>query len=308
MAETTELLSYALFLFLAYVYLPYNLFKFGAEHVVDIGRRRDFTQLEEIIAGFVPTLILHVQATALYLVGTRLLNDRYTIDFAVIASMFGNDRGAVSDYLYSGIWLGFLWYLAVIWAVSVVNGLWFGSAVKFVVDHDPTAMNGLSRVWDTGSSIPRRRWLFRWAGWKLWYRFFHESIVPLFAWSAKGPIVRVETTDHRIFYGRFVHYEQTTDGRLDAIRLSGVRRYRWEERPPQRVPAEVPSIIMGTLYLKWSQISDIAVMPEKGNPAQDEKLVTVVTPPPPMLHARDLVQAGGSTAEVSRPQARETSA
>jgi hypothetical protein len=319
--STTELLSYALFLFLGYVYLPYTLFKFGAERKIDLGRRRDFTQLEEIIAGFVPTFFLHLQTLLFYRVTNRLLGVEYTIDFSVIASMFGRDRGAVSDYLYVGRWPGFLLYLGELWALSAVNGSWFGRAVAWIAKNDVDALHGLDLVRGRRPEIVGRNALVTWVlrnidwlrapakgtqklprrlypAWWFWYSFFHESVVPLFAWAERGPEVRVETTDHRVYYGRFVRYEKTTDGRLDAIRLRDVKRVLYDDRnrlggrrtgDPKKVsealgPFETELMAVGTLYLKWAQVSDVAVLPGQEKTAE---IRTLLNPDPARLQIKD---------------------
>lgn len=325
--STTELLSYALFLFLTYVYLPYTLFKFGAERKIDLGRRRDFTQLEEIIAGFVPTFFLHIATLIFYRTTNRLAGVKYTIDFSVIASMFGRDRGAVSDYLYSGPWEGFLLYLAELWILSAFNGSWFGRAVAWIAKNDVDALHGLDVVRARRPEIVGRNWLTTWAlrkvdwlrspakgtkklprrlypAWWFWYSLFHESVVPLFAWVERGPEVRVETTDHRVYYGRFVRYEKTTDGRLDAIRLRDVKRVLYDDRTrhgSRRAekrefvnegigPFETELMTVGTLYLKWGQVSDVAVLPSQEKTAE---IRTLLNPDParmPIKHTDAIVQ------------------
>lgn len=248
MFEGTELLSYALFLFLAYVYLPYTFFKFGAERSIDLGKRRDFTQLEEIISGFAPAAILHLMSWLIYLGVNRLRGVQYSIDFSVMASMFGSNRGAVSDYIYAGSWWGCIEYVAMIlWPMAMLNGWWFGRAVRAVAQ-DPRAVHGINELW--GEKKPKEffPWQLRPAWW-IWYAFFHESIVPLYSWTASRPVVRVTTKEGDVFDGRFVCYEKTTDGQFDAIRLAFSVGRRAD-----------PNVEIGTLYIKWARIANVIVM------------------------------------------------
>ncbi|HXH93044.1 MAG TPA: hypothetical protein VNN25_15790 [Thermoanaerobaculia bacterium] len=286
MGEGTELVGYATFLFFAYIYLPYAFLKFGAEQSIDLGKRRDFTQFEEIISGFVPAFVLNLLASLLYLGVTRC---RYRLDFSVMASMFGSNRGAVSDYIYAGDWAGCLIYLFVLWGVAYANGYWFGAAVHEIAETNPLALHGIERVWEewethrrkVPATAKRNPWTrfrsgFLWLGWWLWYRFFQESIVPLYTWIAQHPIVLVETARYDRFLGRFIRYEKTTDGQFDAIRLEVASRLpsrrRASSNRKKTTPEDSKCVPIGMFYLKWSEIASIVVI----GPADSENCETAI--------------------------------
>src|SRR5437762_428657 len=98
----TELLSYALLLFVVFVYLPYAFFTLFAERFIDLGHRRDATQLEEIISAFMPALFFHALPILIFLGFRYGFNVPIPFDLAAVASIFGKDRGAISDYIYGG--------------------------------------------------------------------------------------------------------------------------------------------------------------------------------------------------------------
>lgn len=266
MADSTELLSYALLLFLVFVYLPYAFFTLFAERFIDLGRRRDSTQLEEIISAFLPSLLFHLPVFLLYHFIKVVFNLPWTFDFAAVAGMFGKDRGAVFDYVYGGDWTAVTTYIAMLWLVASLFGLWFGKAAKWVCGQEK-ALDGVDELkldelkLEPAESIPL--WV-KWGGWYPWIHFFHESFVPLYTWHEQHPQVRVETTDDRLYTGKFQGYEKTTDGQLDAIRLSDAtcellyKKASWYLKQKLPLPDVTP---IKHVYLKWSHIAEMRVLP-----------------------------------------------
>jgi hypothetical protein len=202
-----------------------------------------------------------------------------------MASMFGSNRGAVSDYIYAGDWAGCLIYLFVLWVVAYVNGYWFGAAVHEIAKTNPLALHGIERVWEewekhgrsrvrvtrNGNLLTRFRSGFLWVGWWIWYRFFLESIVPLYSW-----IVLVETARYDRFLGRFIRYEKTTDGQFDAIRLEAASRLPSRRRASsgrkKTAHEDNKCVPIGMFYLKWSEIASIVVI----DPANSENCETAI--------------------------------
>lgn len=251
--RSTDVLSYAFLLFVGWVYIPYAFFKFTAEWYIDLGRRRDSTQLEEIISAFLPGVVLNLQAMFFFFLCTP-----YSLDYAVFASMFGRDRGDLADYIYDGSWDGCVGYLISLWIVSMVNGWWFGRAVQQVAGNKEEE-NGLV---EAARAKKNRQLNLGWrCGWGIWYRFFHESVVPLLTWREQQPWVRLETTnDRRVYYGEFVGYEKTTDGRLDAVRLKNASRFYAEWVPEDYVEHDaIPMSEVGSIYINWSEVSEMSV-------------------------------------------------
>lgn len=274
---STEFLSYALVMFLAWIYLPYTFFRFCAERFIDLGRRRDSTQLEEIIAAFLPSIVLNIQAILLFK-GCNIFEPlKFKVDFAVMASIFGQNRGAVSDYIYAGNWWGCVLYIGFLWTLAIVHGLWFGNAARKVCRHE-MSVNGVDeaiREHEPGRLPPALEVLEpqERLAWRVWYPFFHESIVPLFAWNASRPYVRVETIRGAHYYGTFLGYEKTTDGRADAIRMRDVKFYDKDTKPEEYFKSgTVPMLRFKTLFLNWSEISNISISNQKEVDAFVDKL------------------------------------
>jgi hypothetical protein len=51
-----------LFAFVVYLYLPHVVFKTAAELFVDLGRKQNASQLEEIVAAVLPSSLVHIQS------------------------------------------------------------------------------------------------------------------------------------------------------------------------------------------------------------------------------------------------------
>lgn len=265
MADSTELLSYALLLFLVFVYLPYAFFTLFAERFIDLGRRRDSTQLEEIISAFLPSLLFHLPVFLLYHLIKVVFKLPWTFDFAAVAGMFGKDRGAVFDYVYGGDWTAITTYIALLWIIASLFGLWFGKAAQWVCQQEK-ALDGVDELELSELKVDVPFWV-RWGGWFPWYHFFHESFVPLYTWHAqKQPRVRVrvEMTDHRLYCGTFQGYEKTTDGRLDLIRLSEATCRLLYEKADWCAKHGTSPITTGIkhVYLKWNHIADLRMLPQ----------------------------------------------
>lgn len=252
---STDFLSYALVLFLGWVYLPYTFFKFSAEIFIDLGRRRDATQLEEIISAFLPSVVLNVQAIVIFKVCSLFESTRFSIDFAVMAAMFGDSRGAVSvsDYIYAGNWWGPVLYLGFLWILAVAHGFFFGKTTAAISDKQEIALQGIDRV-DLGKVPPEIHFIAKYC-WFTWFSFFRESFVPLYTWRQKKPVICVETKDGRFYVGRIVGYEKTTDGKIEAIRLENADRLQ----PPR---ANEPGNYRDTrqLLVIWTDIVEMRLM------------------------------------------------
>ena len=277
---STDFLSYLLVLFVGWIYLPNALFRFSAEFSIDLGRRGDSTQLEEIVSAFLPGIILNIQTAIFYYLFVVLLADwfgwiareNFQLKLDVLASMFGQNRGAVSDYIYAGNWKGCVTYILLLWVAAIANGSIFGwQALK--VSERPDALQGFdtadaalrkeSSLWLLLNSLWNRDWLNaknrsallrRTLLWRFWHPFFKESLVPLFTWRQKHPIVRVSTKKGQVFVGTFLGYEKTSEGEFAAIRLGSVTRQTGLNQP-----ALNPTHPDDTTYLNWSRISDISI-------------------------------------------------
>ena len=147
MVGGTDLLSYALLFFIGWVYLPYAVFRLAAEVLIDLGRRRDATQLEEIVAACLPAVPLNL----LTYVFASLWSQRWTVDWAAIASIFGRDRGAIADYIYAGQIEQPFYYTMLLWIVSLLWGGLYGRAARSVCRREG-ALDGAEHVMNSGPS------------------------------------------------------------------------------------------------------------------------------------------------------------
>ncbi len=298
MGETTAMLSYLLLLFIVYVYLPYTFFKFATEHSIDLGRRRDSTQLEEIISAFLPAVFLHGWAWVIYWVAKKFEIVENHIDIGMLASIAGDNRSVIADYVYSADFGGAIFYILSLWASAIFNGWWFGRAVLAACQKED-ARYGLDELrrragpWKTRFVAWLRTdlsqcfqtkqakdvaWYYV-LPWLWWYRFFSEAIVPLFPWQANPPNVVIITLNEErtwLYYGQFIRYEKTTDGRLDAIRIRNAHQYEWDAGH-RRFTLVHTGIRL--LYLQWSKIHDIRVLGENASTAVLEQQAMADSPP-----------------------------
>lgn len=303
MGETTAMLSYFVLLFIIYVYLPYTMFKFATELSVDLGRRRDLTQLEEIVSGFLPCLFLHGWALAFFWAAKQIGLVQEHVDIGILASIAGDNRTAIADYIYSADWEGTVFYIGALWFSALFNGFWFGRSVRDACRHDvsrgdldalrhgldPLRYRVVRRLIQIVKSFMRicrclgdgTSWRAKgqlvaaeattcWRtngvslhlrpAWWFWYRFFSEAIVPLFPWQERPPnmvaITRNEVSTW-IYHGKFLRYDKTTDGRLEAIRLANVTQYEWHGDRNELVVVDHD---IKVLYLQWSQIHDLRTL------------------------------------------------
>src|SRR5947209_2217740 len=125
-----------LLLFIVFVYLPYAFFTLFAELFIDLGHRRDATQLEEIISAFMPALLFHLLPLGGFFFARFVCHAPITFDFAALAAIFGKDRGAISDYIYGGNLAQALIYIGTVWVNAALFGLWFGGAARWICSRD----------------------------------------------------------------------------------------------------------------------------------------------------------------------------
>lgn len=72
-------LPYLVAAFLVYLYLPHVFFKAGAEKWVDLGRKKDSTQIEEFLSAALPSAAINVLASVF--IGVP----RFAIRFLILA-------------------------------------------------------------------------------------------------------------------------------------------------------------------------------------------------------------------------------
>lgn len=246
--------------FVVYFYLPHALFKIWAERSVDLGRKRDSSQVEEITSAILPTSFLHLQALIVIRLTTSLPWLSFPwVDWDLILGVGG--ATGLSRYLADfdhSIWA--FCYVFILYALAFINGAIFGKGM--LVGLCAEAPKDVFP--DAAASVEPSEWYGRFklqvaggAFW-VWKLLYHEYTVPIFPWAYLRPWVFVKTLDGHLFHGRFSGYDKTIDGQVESIRIEQVSRF---SRQPVRQclnSGENPiRQVDGVLYMKWDRIADI---------------------------------------------------
>lgn len=254
---STDFLSYVLILFLTWIYIPTTLFRFAAEFFIDLGRRRDATQLEEVVSACLPGGLLVIQAHLLFGTLSLIWPAVFSYNLAVIASMFGANRGAVSDYIYAGNWIGCATFFVILWTLAILYGLWFGCRMKGVC-RERAALHSIEQAvheYLLDKTATRRLRLPERVLFRVWYGMFQESVVPLYPWrEVDKNEIRLETKRGQVYKGNFIAYEKTTDGVIDAIRLENATLIPATPNDP------AGDVLIKTFLVKWKEVVSMSVV------------------------------------------------
>jgi len=232
-------IGYLLAFFLAYLYFPNLVFKYGAEYSIDLGRRRDSGELEEFFSAVIPCLFLNAftwvllwfakwrgfpfrpvpdyDAISGLVVGRTAAESAAKVDSSAIANCITDDahRAAI-----------LCWLLALL-VVAWFNGTVYGYSVKRRTrnPHPSSRFPRRSKSY-TGFRrvISTIGWLCRIAFWvlpleivclifyRLWHPLFHEEVISFYPWSVQNPWVFVRMHGDRLYYGQFIRYEKNAGG------------------------------------------------------------------------------------------------
>lgn len=250
--------------FLIYVYFPHIFFRVWVERYVDLGRRKDVSQFEEIISTILPASVFHLQALCVIWILT--LPDVVSFpgpDWKLLLSLHspaGYSR--LAEYLSDPFQI--MWpvaYFVILLAVTFVNGVGFGRGI-FLGFH----LGANPKVYPNARAIFTRHnrggyfikvvlpGVFFWF-WKLTYQ---ENFIRLFQWNVLRPFVFVKTKDGYLFHGRYEDYDKDSDGNINGVFLTKVSRFtRQPLRDALRSGENPIRSLEGILYLKWSEVSDI---------------------------------------------------
>jgi hypothetical protein len=238
-----------------------------------------------------PSLWFNGLALGIYCPVVYIFKLPWAFDWAAVAAIFGKDRGAISDYIYGGKLIAPLAYVFILWVMAGFLGYWFGWSALMLCGQK-TALDGVEHISarDFECEKPaeslwgrfvRTKFVVTW-GWKPWSWFFHESFVPLFTWRAQetSPAVRVERTDRQFYWGKFVGYEKTTGGRMDAIRLKDVKRRIVTKPKSAGEPAKSEWTTITHVYMKWSHVAEMHIIGDDEY-AKIDKPLSPQPPAPP---------------------------
>lgn len=264
--------------FVLYAYLPHAIFKVFAERSIDLGRRKDASQVEEIAFVLIPATVLHIQAIVilkfLWLLGAAMPPPDLTLigslaepeGYRALAARLSDSRGLYWPVVY---------FLLVLW-LAAINGLAFGRGMLQALtsgteprEFDPPELGlrelptRLYRQLKACFTSQSRYLCFKdfisnsaAYGWKLIYQ---ENLVSIYPWTLEKPLVFVKEKDGSLFHGTFVRYDKAGDGCIEAIYLDDVSRFARSHRDSIRRGENPIHPLYGTLYIKWSEIADINV-------------------------------------------------
>jgi hypothetical protein len=266
----------SLITFLLAVYLPHAFFKIWAERYVDLGRRRDTSQFDEIVAPVLPSTFLHLQSWLIVhsvcLIHNLVLPTRWEFpgpDWRLVLTI-SNEASIQRVGEVLNDWDALMWpigYVTVLAFTTFINGLSFGrgALIGLYTTADPELYPGARAL------VTPRTW---WSKVKIyvggvafwmWKLFYYENFVSLFPWTVLKPFVFVKTKDGELFHGRFQSYEKTRDGQIDTVTIGQASRFtRRSIREALRDGEHPLRPLKGVLLIKWHEIVDInTTVPEE---------------------------------------------
>jgi hypothetical protein len=278
MEHGLHFIGYLLAFFLAYLYFPNLVFKYGAEYSVDLGRKRDSGELEEFFSAVIPCVLLNAFTIALlrvmYLAGCPWTAE---IDYDAVAAFMLSDHEAMHKFIVGeGTHHVLLAYVVSLLAVSWFNGTVFGFAVKRKLEHAdlgdrrPRLKAGRSRPWRLWY---RLFWIFECMCWpliefvaacvkKVWHPIYKAEVISLFPWTVQRPWIFVRMSGDRLYYGRFLRYDKTSHGNLESITIQEVQRYCFDEIDKCLADGRLPiSEFQGDLRINVDEVMDIHTVP-----------------------------------------------
>jgi hypothetical protein len=249
--------------FAAYLFFPHVLFKVCAERYVDLGRKFDNSEIEEVVAASIPSALLNFETwIVVRLVGLigghRLSFPR--ADWKLVASIFFSDDGAkqLAELADSPRAWYPIAYFAFLCGITAINGLAYGKGALL-----GTYVESTRRA---RQYLPRTRWqmvkfwssVVAYSAWKVVYREYHVELFPL---SVAQAHVYLRTIDSLIYHGRFVGYTKTSRGEIDTIRLESVTRFSRRFEKLVKAGKNPFHKLEGTLHVKWSRVADFNTVP-----------------------------------------------
>jgi hypothetical protein len=246
--------------FFAYLYLPHVTFKAAAELYVDLGRKQNASQLEEIASAVIPSAILHLLTLiALSVAGVLTPISLPGVNWPLIAAAFSaNAPQQFTAVLGTRAMHWTLGYAGTLVGISILNGALYGKSryLKVILSADP-------RMHPEAAAKAKRVGRSAYVIFTLtffWDYVYGEYYVAIHRWSILSPHVFVKTKEGQLLHGRFVRYDRTRNGEVEAITLVQVSRYTREKMYEVLQRGVNPiSRLEGEIYIKWSEVVDINV-------------------------------------------------
>lgn len=277
-----ELLGVSIIFFVAYLFLPAWLYRFGAETHIDLRRPTDVNELEGFLVAAVPSAAMHLATFGLMkFVAICPILKHYSlpvaVDWNLVASFItAHERQAAYRTLAAGPTATLVYFFSVL-VVSFFLGRMFGSHVlgrvkNRAVDEIPEPPFGLPAATPLQRVVKTWHWSW-WSGRVLWFLAFealyavnwkignavlHENVDWTFRWSILKPTVFVRTKGSRLYFGQFERYSKDNNGETATITLTDVWRYCFDEVDRTIAAGRVPfADFKGTLTLTWGEVADI---------------------------------------------------
>lgn len=246
--------------FFAYLYLPHVLFKTAAELFVDLGRKQNASQLEEIASAVLPSALLHLLTLGLFgIIGALTPFKLPGVDWSLIASAVSGETRQMGALLETRQMYWTVAYCIGLTGVAAANGALYGRSgyLKVILSADPLLYpDGAKRA----QQVSRVRAYFIFVATFLWDFIYSEYYVAIHRWSILSPFVFVKTKEGQLLHGRFRRYDRNRNGEIEAITLVQVSRYTREKLYEVLARGANPvSRLEGEIYIKWSEIVDINV-------------------------------------------------
>lgn len=259
--------------FLLAIYLPNAFFRIWAERYVDLGRRKDVSQFDEIVAPILPSVFLHLQAWLLIHAICFIQNSAASVfrwerwvfpgaDWHLLLTLSESQSiarlGHVLDDTYALIWPAS--YSAILLFVTFINAVSFGRGALngIYVSADEIIYPNARDVVRVSSFGGRAKAYIAAAAFWFWKLFYWESFVNIFPWTVLKPFVFVKTKDSALFHGRFDSYELNREGGIDRVVLRQASRFTRRSIRDAIKDGEQPiRPLKGVLVLQWSEVVDI---------------------------------------------------
>jgi uncharacterized protein DUF6338 len=246
--------------FFAYLYLPHVLFKTAAELFVDLGRKQNASQLEEIAAAVLPSALLHFLTLILFwIIGALSPIKLPGVDWALIASAVSGETLPLAAILGTRQMYWVVAYGIALIGVATANGALYGRSryLKVVLSADPLLYPDEAK---RAAHLSRARTRVLFLATFPWDFIYSEYYVAIHRWSILSPFVFVKAKDGQLLHGRFLRYDRDRNGEIEAITLVQVSRYTRQKLYEVLDRGVNPvSRLEGEIYIKWSEVLDINV-------------------------------------------------
>lgn len=250
-----------LVLFIAYLYVPYLLFKFFVEESIDLIRRKDVTRVDEFFGAALPSAVLNAATyTLLRLAGSAVQRvglgiDFPPVDWRLISGLLDPQLRILREHVASGP-RAEITYIAALYGASCVAGKIYGTVELRLMERGATP--GFFRL--HGRIQNRMRWALALTFRRIWLPFFAESVHRLTPWIVRETWLFVRTKDDRLYYGLLTEYINNSAGDIDSITLIHVQRYARKTVAECLAAGRCPlTRLSGSFVMKWSEIADVNI-------------------------------------------------